>query len=112
MPATDVVSFAFAVMTFPFARQPPFVTLAYLQPRQQIIFHNRLACLCFTIARHAFSHLRHSSAHAFMCSSFGNFSQAVPHWSQAFAQQSQIRTDCGPPLETICAAVAQIVAQS
>src|SRR5471032_1113927 len=68
--------------------------------------------MCFTIALHAFSHLRHSSAHAFMCLSSGNASHALAHWSHDFTQDSQIRTECGPPLETICAAAAQTVAQS
>src|ERR1700722_6664726 len=68
--------------------------------------------MCFTIALHAFSHLRPSSAHAFMCLSSGNASHALAHWSHDFTQESQIRTECGPPLETICAAAAQTVAQS
>ena len=53
---------------------------------------------CFAIASHAFWHFRHSSAHAFMCLSSGNFSQAFAHWSQHFAQQSAMRALCGPPL--------------
>jgi hypothetical protein len=51
---------------------------------------------CFTIALHAVSHLRHSSAHAFICLSSGNFSHAFAHCSHDFAQHSHIRTECGP----------------
>ena len=59
--------------------------------------------MCFTIAWHAFSHLRHSSAHAFMCLSSGNFSHALPHSAHVSAQAEQMIVENGPPLATICA---------
>jgi hypothetical protein len=42
--------------------------------------------MCVTIVLHAFSHLRHSSAHAFMCLSSGNASHtlAILLWGPYF----------------------------
>ena len=67
---------------------------------------------CLSMSRQAFSHFRHSSAHAFMCLSSGNFSHAFPHSAQAVAHDSQMMDENGPPAATTCEAAAQIVAQS
>src|SRR6516165_5135578 len=42
--------------------------------------------VCWSMSLHAFSHLRHSWAHFFICSSSGNFSHVLPQRSHASAQ--------------------------
>lgn len=64
------------------------------------------------IARQAFSHLRHSAAHFFMCSSLGTFSHASAHPAHTSAQALQISSANGPLRATICDAAAQTSAQS
>lgn len=71
-----------------------------------------LVDMCLTIALHAVSHARHSSAQVFMCLSAGNFSHSFAQAEQASAQAVQIVLENGPPLATICAAAEHTVAQS
>ncbi len=50
---------------------------------------------CFDIARQFLAQSRQDLAHATICSSLGNFSQAVAHSSQHFAQHSSICLQSG-----------------
>jgi hypothetical protein len=61
---------------------------------------------------HAFSHLRHSSAHDFICASSEKVSHAFAHEEHDSAQAVQIAVEHGPRLATICEAAEQTVAQS
>jgi hypothetical protein len=79
-------------------RAMPDIAQGPFLPLQQCGMGGCYLLTCFAIASHAFWHFRHSSAHAFMWWSSGNFSHAFAHWSQHFAQHSVIRAVCGPPL--------------
>ncbi len=63
-------------------------------------------------ALQALSHLRHSSAHAFMCWSLGKASHTFAQLSQHLAQQSAMTADNGPPLAQFLEQAVQQFAQS
>jgi hypothetical protein len=66
----------------------------------------------FAAALYAFSHFRHSSAHAFKFLSSGNASQALAQLAQHIEQHSHITAARGPSLAQTWEQAAQQVAQS